>query len=145
VAAVRAASTAGIPVFIISLAGEGSPDTLNRMAEAGGRPAHHPTDPKTKYYKANTTDEMVAVMNNITQQIATCRFTLHSTPPVPDNVLVIFDDGHRALPGPTTWNYEDASHSAITVYGDDCRKLMDGTYLGVRILYGCPNETQLIP
>jgi Mg-chelatase subunit ChlD len=145
VASVRAASTAGIPVFVISIANEGSPDTLNKMAEAGGRPANDPADPKTKYYKANTTAEMVAVMNAITQQIATCQFALPSTPPVPDNVLVVFDDGHRALPSATTWGYTDASCSAITVYGDDCSKLMNGTYNGVRILYGCPNETQLIP
>lgn len=145
VAAVRAAKDAGIPVFVISLAAEGSPETLNRMAEAGGKPANDPIDAKTKYYKASTTAEMVAVMNAIGKQVLTCEFKLPSPPPVPDNVLVIFDDGHRALPSSTTWGYTDASNSTVSIYGDDCSKLLNGTYHQIRILYGCPEDAQLIP
>jgi hypothetical protein len=106
---------------------EGSPDTLNKMAEAGGNPVNDPSDPKTKYYKADTSDKMVAIMNAIGKQIASCQFTLPSPPPVPDNVLVIYDDGHRALPDSTTWGYTNASYPSISLYGDDCNKLMNGT------------------
>ena len=145
VAAIGAAKDAGIPVFVISLSSEGSPDTLNKMAVAGGKPFNDPNDPKTKYYKAETSDQLVTAMNAIRKEIATCVFALSSVPPVPDNVLVIYDDGHRALPGTTTWGYTNADHTSITIYGDDCAKLRDGTYQKVQILYGCPNDSQLIP
>lgn len=144
-AAIAAAKDVGIAVFVISLSKEGSPDTLNKMAEAGGKPYDDPNDPKTKYYKAETSAQLVTAMNAIRQEIATCTFALPSAPPVPDNVLVIYDDGHRALPSSTTWGYANAEHTAITIYGDDCSKLRDGTYQKVRILYGCPNDSRLIP
>jgi hypothetical protein len=60
-------------------------------------------------------------------------------------VLVIFEDGHRALPSSTTWGYSNADHTSITIYGDDCSKLRDGTYQKVQILFGCPSDSQLIP
>ena len=144
-AAIGASNNAGIPVFVISLSSEGSPDTLNKMAVAGGKPYDDPNDPKTKYYKAETSAQLVTVMNAIRKEIATCTFTLPSAPPVPDNVLVIYDDGHRALPSSTTWGYANADDTSIVIYGDDCNKLRDGTYQKVRILYGCPNDSRLIP
>jgi Mg-chelatase subunit ChlD len=145
VAAIGAAKDAGIPVFVISLSKEGSVDTLNKMAVAGGKPYNDPSDPKIQYYRAETSAQLITAMNVIRKEIATCQFKLPSAPPVPSNVLVIYDDGHRALPSSTTWGYDNAAHTSIAIYGDDCSKLRDGTYQKVRIVYGCPAEEQLIP
>lgn len=145
IAAVRAAAQANIPVFVVGLSvGSTASATLNKMAEAGGKPIADPTDSKTKYYKANTSDELVVAINAIRGQVATCIYNLPSLPPEPSNVLVVYDD-HRALPSPTTWGYTDASNTSITIYGDDCAKVMDGTYKSVQILYGCKGDNQLIP
>jgi hypothetical protein len=145
IAAVQASASAGIPVFVVGLSvGSTASATLNKMAEAGGKPLNDPATPKTKYYKADTSDELVTAINAIRGQVVTCVYKLPSPPQVPNNVLVVYDD-HRALPSPTTWGYTDASNTSITLYGDDCTKVLDGTYKSVQILYGCPGDSQLIP
>ena len=145
-AAVAAAAKAGIPVFVVGMSITGQDaaaarDALNQMATAGGKAA---SDGDIKYYAADTSDQLVSAMTTIGKQIASCLFKLPSVPPVPNNVLVVYDD-HRALPSATTWGYTDASNTSITIYGSDCEKVMDGTYKSVQLLYGCPGETLLIP
>lgn len=92
IAAIRMSNLAGIPVFMVSLSNEGSPETLNKMAVAGGKPLSDPNDPKTQYYKADTTEKFVAAMTAISQSVLGCDFKLHSEPPDPNNVLVTYDD-----------------------------------------------------
>jgi hypothetical protein len=146
VAAVEMAAQADIPVFVVGMSISGkdateAKDALNRMAEAGGKPV---SGGAVKYYAANSADELAAQMNAIGGQIASCNFILNKAPEVPENVLVVYSD-HRALPSDTTWKYTDSSHKSITILGDDCTKVMNGTYKDVQVLMGCKGDQQLIP
>ncbi len=150
IASVKNAFDEGIPVFVIglsltirtTLADQDAPAVLNQMAIKGGRPRG---DLNTRYYAADTSDQLVTAMTDIGNQIATCLFTLPSTPPVPANVLVLYENGPRRLPGPDTWDYADPQKTSIQLHGGDCDKVLNGTYKSVQILFGCPGEAQLIP
>jgi hypothetical protein len=151
VASVVAAKAANIPTFVIGmnvvgdiLADKNAPAVLNKMAEAGGMPSNDPTN---KFYVANNASEMVIAMETIGRKLATCRYTLPSAPPVPNNVLVVFTDGAgqvtRQLPSDKTWGYTDKTHLTIQLYDQSCEHVRDGTYKEVQILFGC--DKQLIP
>jgi hypothetical protein len=150
VASVKRAFDEGIPVFVIGLslsvrttvADQDAPAVLNQMAVRGGRPR---SDPNTRYYAADESAQLVTAMTDIGNQIATCLFSLPSAPPVPDNVLVVYENGPRRLPGPATWNYADPQKRSIQLRGSDCDKVLNGTYKSVQILFGCPGDEQLIP
>lgn len=144
--AVAAAAKAGIPVFVVGMSISGgdaatATDALNKMADAGGKAV---SGGAVKYYAANSAADLVTAMGTIGGQIASCNFMLTTAPKVPDNVLVVYDD-HRALPSDTTWKYTDATNKSITIVGDDCTKVMNGTYKNVQVLMGCPGDAQLIP
>jgi hypothetical protein len=140
IAAVAAAAAAGIPSFIVGIATAGSDahDTLNQMAEKGGRPR---TD-STKYYPVASRDELVSALETITGQIASCTFPLNPAPPVPDNVAVEID-GQRVthdVSQANGWSYGPQNKSLI-LYGAVCDSLKAGTAKNVQILYGCPGVT----
>lgn len=150
VASVKRAFDAGIPVFVIGLslkilatvADQDAPSVLNQMAINGGRPRN---DQYTRYYAADESTQLVTAMTDIGNQIATCLFSLPSPPPVPDNVLVVYENGPRRLPGSDNWDYADPQKRSIQLHGSDCDKVLNGTYKSVQILFGCPGDEQLIP
>jgi hypothetical protein len=140
IAAVAAAAAAGIPSFIVGVATAGSDahDTLNQMADKGGRPR---TD-ASKYYPVASRDELVSALQTITGQIASCTFPLSPPPPVPENVAVEID-GQRVTHDVSQgngWNYGPQNKSLI-LYGAVCDSLKAGTAKNVQILYGCPGVT----
>jgi hypothetical protein len=136
VAAVAAAAMAGFPTYVVGIAtmGDmGAHNTLNRMADAGGRPRN---DPTTKYYPVASKDELITALGTITGQIANCTFPLDKVPPVPANVAVNID-GMRIMADPANgWSYGPNNRS-IVINGPLCEKLKAGMAKNVQILYGC--------
>jgi Mg-chelatase subunit ChlD len=138
VAVVAEALTAGIPSYVVGIATAGSmaDQTLNRLADAGGRPR---TD-ATHYYPVASRDQLVQAFNAITGEIASCIFPLNPRPPVPDNVAVDVD-GTR-LPQDSTgaqgWHY-GANDDSIVLAGAACTKVKTSPATNVQIIYGCPN------
>jgi hypothetical protein len=138
VAAVAAAASAGIPTFVVGIATAGSTahETLNEMADKGGRPRSN----ATRYYPVVNRDELVAALEAITGQIASCTFPLNPPPPVPSNVAVEVD-GMRVARDPSQgWDYGPGNGS-IVLNGALCDRLKAGTAKNVQILYGCPGIT----
>jgi hypothetical protein len=136
VAAVADALKAGIPSFIVGIATAGSDahDTLNMMADAGGRPRND----ATKYYPVASRAELITALEVITGQIASCTFPLDTPPPVVDNVAVEVDGTRLARDNPASgWSYGPNNRS-IVLNGEVCERLKAGTAKDVQILYGCP-------
>ncbi|HVU51129.1 MAG TPA: vWA domain-containing protein [Polyangia bacterium] len=139
VAAVMAAATAGIPVFVVGV-GNVAPAiaTLNMLADAGGRPQAG----ATHYYPVGSTADLVKVLGTIGDMIASCSFGLGQAPPVPNNVGV-YGNGEASMkiPRDTThmngWDY-GAGMTSIVLYGAACDSVKNKTYKTVQAIYGCP-------
>lgn len=136
VQAVAASLAAGVPVFVIGIATtQGSAhNTLNMMADAGGRPRMN----QIRYYPASSRDELIAALESITGQIASCTFPLNPPPPVPANVAVDVDGMrvNRDTNQTNGWDYSPGNTS-ITIHGPICDRLKAGTAKDVQIIYGC--------
>jgi hypothetical protein len=136
VAAVAAASNAGIPTFVVGIAtlGSSAHETLNQMADRGGRARSG----AVKYYPVASRDELVAALETITGQIASCTFPLDPPPPVPENVAVEVDGARVARDQSQAqgWN-SGPNNRSIVLYGAICDSVKAGAK-NVQILYGCP-------
>ncbi len=134
--AVADAQAAGIGVFVVGVATEQSQahETLNRMAERGGR-ARGET---TRYYPVGTGEDLVWALESITGQIFACSFPLHSAPPAPDNVRLEIDGQRlaRDTAHEDGWDYGEGLRT-IVVHGPACDSLRTARPRTVRILYGC--------
>ena len=137
VAAITAAATAGIKVYVIGV----GPETgnLDNFASAGG------TD---HYYPALSPQDLNAALATIVGTVASCTFSLGKAPPDPTNVAVQFNgDSSLRAPHDTThangWDYASSSDTTIQLYGSWCDNVTNGTYTAATILEGCPGQTRL--
>jgi hypothetical protein len=138
VAAVAEALAAGIPSYVVGIATAGSQadQTLNRLADAGGRPRAD----ATHYYPVASRDQLVQAFSAITGEVASCTFPLNPRPPVPDNVAVDVDGVRlaRDSTGAQGWHY-GTNDDSIVLAGDACSKIKTSPASDVQIVYGCPN------
>jgi hypothetical protein len=145
VAAVSAAAGNGIKVFVVGIAtagvvsnGVNADQTLSMMANAGGLPrAGSPS-----YYPVSSGAELEAALRGLVGAIGSCDFTLG--PPPGDNTshdyIDVFGDGKPISPDVNHvngWDYTDASHNAIHVYGATCDAIRAGTVQNVTVTYQC--------
>ena len=141
VTAVANAYAAGIPVFVIgvSTSGTGMADTtLNMMASAGGLPrAGSPS-----YYPVSSGAELSAALNTLVGVVASCNFAV-GTPPnsnTSTDYIDVFGDG-TLIPHDTShtngWDYTDATHTSVQVYGSTCDAIMAGTITSVTVTFRC--------
>jgi hypothetical protein len=139
VAAVTAAATAGFHTFVVgvSTTKTNATQALNDMAVAGLEPRPQNNPLATKYYLANTKDELVSAMKAITGVVASCRFDLASAPPVPDHVGVLISGEKVPAEG---WSYTSASNTSLEVTGVWCDQIKAAAAGDVQIIFGCPND-----
>src|SRR6185295_5387986 len=130
IAQVQAARAMGILTFVIGVGtGSNSSINLDKLALAGGRarPVTNPLD--TKYYPANSPDELVTTLKTITGQIASCVFDLGRPPP--DQQFVNVTLGGTEIPfdvnGQNGWTFTGNTMSVITVAGSWCSQIQDST------------------
>jgi hypothetical protein len=113
---------------------------LNQLAVAGLEARPDPNPLATKYYLANTKDELVQAIQAITGVVSTCLFPLNMKPPVPSNIAVKVD-GTKA-PQDTThvdgWDYTSPEFLAVEVFGSWCDKIKTAGANKVEIIFGCP-------
>lgn len=141
--AVRAAVTAGFPVFVIGVAASPTreptaPATLDRLAISGTRPRPmNGTQPR--FYPANSQAELVSAFNSIVAVAATCEFDLKAQPPVPENVavdLTVNNVKKRLMKG-TSWMYS-SDMKKIIITGADCDAIKaPNATVDVNIIFGC--------
>ena len=136
VQAVTDAVAAGYHTFVVGVATTKTTamTALNDMAAAGGeaRPDANPL--ATKFYLANTKDELVTALGAITGVVLDCRFSLSSPPDAGEHVGVRV--GNETVP-PDSWTIS-ADKTLVEVTGEFCDKVKSGTTDAVRIVYGCP-------
>jgi len=142
VQAVGEAAAAGFHVFVVGVATTKASATtaLNQMALAGMEARSDPNPLATRFYLANTGDELVAAMKAITGQVSTCLFPLNFPPPVPTNIAVkvggvMAPQDMNKVDG---WDYTGPDHLAVEVYGSWCDSIKTTAANMVEIIFGCP-------
>jgi hypothetical protein len=133
IAAVSSLAAAGIPVFVIGVATDGSAAdaTLSSMATAGQKP-RAATPP---YYPVATSVELTAALSAIGGQVISCTFAI-PLPPVPDHIAVVADGARIPRDAATGWEYGPGMTS-IDLHGTWCTNLQNGTIQNVEVAFGC--------
>jgi len=140
-AAIQAVSTVsgmGIPTYVIGIAtttNAVADTTLNSMAEMGGQPR----SATPKYYPVSSTKDLIDALGTIkTIVMGMCTYPL-GTPGMNSDITktTVTVDGMSVPQGdPDGWDF-DTGNASITFKGNTCAKLMAGTAMNVRVLYGC--------
>lgn len=132
--AVEAAQAAGFATFVVGIAiDDTSTKTLNRLADAGGKPR---SDPAAHFYPATSQDELTAALATIAGQVGSCVFPLEKLPPSPQDVAVNVN-GTRIGPDATNgWTYGAAMRS-IELHGTACDNAK-AENAKTEIIFGCP-------
>ena len=137
VAAVTNLFNAGIKTFVIGFGEFGGNDILNQAAVAGGVPKPG----ATKFYSANSQAELDTALQAIAGGliVPTCTFSLASTPPDPNNVVVSINGTPvpRSPSHANGWDYHPNAMS-ITFFGAYCTEIQNGADSAVSFEYGCP-------
>jgi hypothetical protein len=145
VQAVTDALAAGLPTYVVGIATtkESATMALNNMATAGGKPRADANPLATRYYLANTKDELVASLKTITGEVnTTCVFALDPPPPAPDFIAVKVAGAkvERDTNQVNGWQYTAADFSQLEVFGAACDDIKNAAADKVEIIYGCLNN-----
>ncbi len=141
VKAVAAALSAGSPTYVVGVATTKATasQALNDMATAGGVATGGGNPLATRYYLASTKADLVAALQTITGDVQkTCVFNLDPPPPAPDFIAVKVS-GTAIARDPNSqegWQYTNAAHTALEVYGAACTTIQSMADK-VEIIYGC--------
>jgi Mg-chelatase subunit ChlD len=141
VQSITEAAAAGFHTFVVGVATTKATATtvLNQMAIAGLEPRGDLNPAATRFFLANTKEELVTSLKVITGQIPNCLFPLATTPPVPENIAVKVS-GTKAPRDPSHtdgWDYTGPDFSAVAVYGSWCQMIQTSAADMVQIVYGC--------
>ena len=129
--------TGGVDTFVIGLAGTSEyVETLNDMADAGGRPQAGPVH----YYAAEDQTALTAALTAIAGNVISCVVELDEAPDYPDYVHIYMDGGEVPRDPNNGWDYTDNTNTAIEFYGDACDTLKDGQDHVVTATFACVLE-----
>jgi hypothetical protein len=129
-AAIAAAHSAGIEVFVIGVGP--SAGNLDAMASAGGT---------STFYPALSPQALTAALNAIVGVVASCVYTMDSTPPDPTNLGVYLDKQLILESAADGWTL--STPNAVTFHGPTCDRIKSGAYKSVQVLFGCPDKSEL--
>jgi hypothetical protein len=142
IAAVGALAASGIPVYVVGVPGPGPYEEpgqiLDQLATAGG--TARASEPL--FYQATTTDqsELQAIFDQVAAQAtASCTLTLNNVPPDPTEVNVFLDEQPLPQSGANGWSLDGQT---VTILGESCTEVLNGTVLDVRVVAGCPTVTR---
>src|SRR5688572_29217004 len=143
VTAIAEALAAGFPTFVMGVGTnkDSAVDTLNAMADAGGRPKPDPNPRANLFYLGNSAAELTSALQAIAIDVKTCVFPLTTEPEDPANIAVNVD-GEKVPPDDTKmdgWSYNDPDQTVVEVYGSWCEKVKASGSDTVQIIYGCPD------
>jgi len=137
--AVAAAAAAGVPTFVIGVGMTGADATLNAMATAGGRPQ---TGAATSFYSVTDTASLVSTLNAILGRVASCKFNVGDAPNSMTSVeqIDVYGDSTMISKDPARangWDYTNAAHTAIEIFGPQCDAILSGAIKSVTITFRC--------
>jgi hypothetical protein len=136
------AAAAGVHTFVLGVATtkKSATSILNDMAVAGLEPRSDDPNPlQSRFYLANSRDQLVTALQLITGQISGCTFTWDDPPPVPENIAVKVG-GVKAPHDPNDgWEYSSPEHTGVEVRGSWCEKIKTTASNRVEIVFGCPD------
>jgi hypothetical protein len=141
VAAVSDAASRGFATFVVGIATGSIPvadQTLSAMAVAGGR-ARNGTP---AYYPVSSTSELLAALNGIVGQAGVCTVAIGAPPPGATlDAIDVHGDGTPIARDPTHtsgWDYADAAHTSIALFGTACTAVQSGAIQSITIVFRCP-------
>ena len=129
-AAIAAAKAAGIAVYVIGVGP--SAGNLDEMAQQGGTGS---------FFPALSPQSLLAALNAIVGTIASCVYTMSSTPPDPNNLGVYLDK--RLVEPSAADGWVLSSSNSVTFTGPTCERIKAGAYKDVQVLFGCPGVSDL--
>lgn len=130
----------GVKTIVLGVSEEvGASACLEKLAVAGGVPR---TGGPPSYYPGKDPETLKKYLEEIISGIAkpSCTITLTSPPPDPSKVAVFFDGAQVPWdPGHADgWDYGDATHMTIVVYGSWCKSLEGFKVKNIDVRFGCP-------
>lgn len=126
--AAKTAYDAGFPVYVVGI----GPNlgNLTRIASSGGT---------SDYYPVASPQQLVDAFAAISKLVASCTFTLTSTPPDPNNVAVYLDKQLVAKDADNGWSFA-GGNKTIVLNGSSCESVTSGKATLVELLFGCPGD-----
>jgi hypothetical protein len=135
--AVADALTAGVPTFVVGIGDTMAEQTLNALAQAGGKPQ---AGASTSFYQVGDTAELVTALGKILGTIP-CTFDLGPPPNqwYTADAVSVTANGSVVPHDPTHangWDFVPATTN-ISIYGPTCDAVMSGTITDVTIGFRC--------
>ncbi len=95
----------------------------------------------TCYYDATNAAALQTALNDVIQQVSSCRFALTSTPPDRYKVNVYLEDPahpeNRTLATPNTEYLYDPTFNQVQFLGTTCSDVKSGARAPI-VVFGCP-------
>jgi hypothetical protein len=137
--AVTDAFNMGFKTFVVGIGDTGGAATLDQLAINGGMPQ---TGAATSFYQVTDTASLVAALQTILGRVGSCQFDIGTAPnsSTSNEKIDVFGDG---VPIPRDqshgdgWDYSNAAHTAIEVYGPRCDAVKAGTTMTVTVTFRC--------
>jgi hypothetical protein len=141
IASVMAAATAGFPTFVVGIGSTMADATLTSMANAGGVPQ---MGGATAFYQVNDTAQLETALGSIIGVASSCVFNIGTAPnnmTSVNSINVYGNDGTNniAIPHDASngYEYSNADHTQITLYGTACDAVTSGAYKSVSVTFIC--------
>ena len=137
--AVLDAFNAGFKTIVVGIGDTMGAATLDQMAINGGMPQ---TGAATSFYQVTDTASLVAALQTILGRVGSCQFEIGAAPNsmTSNDFIDVFGDG-TTIPRDIThvdgWDYSNATHTAIEVYGPRCDAIKGGTTMNVTVTFVC--------
>lgn len=124
-----------VRTFVIGFgsAAQSNPSLLNSWAVAG----HTERAGSVKYYQASDAAALQQAFQDIVVGVASCTFTLSSTPADPSLVVGELNGQPIAVDLANGFTYDIATQS-VTFHGSACQMIQNDPSIQVEIVYGCP-------
>ena len=129
------AKSPSVRTFVIGFGSDtqSNPALLNDWAVAG----HTDLAGSTKYYQAANATALQQAFQDIVVGVASCTFTLNSTPADPSLVVGQLNGQPIAIDLANGFTYDVASQS-VSFHGSACQLIQNDPSVLVEIIYGCP-------
>jgi hypothetical protein len=133
---IAAAKAAGIGTYVIGVGPtigiNLATGNLKKMAVNGGT-----GDP----FPAVSPQALIAALQSIVGSIASCVYTMSSTPPDPNNLGVYLNKDLVTQSASDGWTL--SSPNSVTFHGPQCDRIKAGLITDVQVLFGCPGTAPL--